>query len=71
MSYCPGTTLEALVEDNFYYDSEEELKKIIKFYEPYRELLEGRADNFDEDTMSWRDFNFSLWDAIPDYEKDK
>lgn len=35
---------------------QDEFSRIVAEYEPYRDLIESRLDDFDEDTQSWRGY---------------
>jgi len=76
MSSFPGTKLEDAVDDAFGYLSEERLKKVVEFYEPYREQIEERLEWYsdkyegEEDEPSWRDNQFIVFEDIPDPPKE-
>jgi len=36
--------------------TKEQFSKIVALYEPHRESIEERLDNFDEDNQSWRSY---------------
>lgn len=69
MSEYPGPKLEDLLRDTFGVSpSDEFFPGLVQFYEPYREQIERRLDDFDEDEHgSWRDYKYEvMWDNIPD-----
>ena len=81
MSECPERTLEGLVWDTYGRHvgclpeswPTKMLNPIIQdrlvaFYEPWREQIEYRMREYDEDESgSWRDYRgMVVWDGIPD-----
>ena len=50
--------------------NEEQFKTIINLFEPYREQIEDRLSDFEEDEMSWRSYACYAFDFIPE-ELDK
>lgn len=34
---------------------------VMALLEPYREVVDGRMDDFDDDTQSWRDYSGCIW----------
>jgi hypothetical protein len=49
--------------------TKEQFAPIVAIYEPFREDIERRLEDFDEDTQSWRDYsNYVDADITPDME---
>lgn len=46
--------------------TEEQFKTIINLFEPYREQVEDRLLDFEEDEMSWRSYACYAFDFIPE-----
>lgn len=73
MSMFPGYTLEELIEDTFYDPDLDVLNALVKFYEPWRGILERRLESWEgeEENGSWRDFKYyAIWHDIPDPPQD-
>ena len=68
MSSYDGGGFEEWVRDSVYGNvSEEQIQKIIAVLEPIRNYITDKCDNdYDEDTMSWREYRNSLWHTVPD-----
>jgi len=63
MSSCDEYTLEFFVQDSFFGGvTDEQLAKVVHLLEPEREWIEERMiGDYDEETMSWRDFRNGMW----------
>lgn len=46
--------------------TQDEFSRIVAEYEPYRDLIESRLDDFDEDTQSWRGYAEIVDIDVPD-----
>jgi hypothetical protein len=46
--------------------TEREFDPIVALFEPYREQVEWRLDEFEDEYMSWRDYAGASFDFIPD-----
>lgn len=46
--------------------SSEQFAPIVAAFEPWRETIEDRLSDFDEETQSWRDYSSYAFDHIPD-----
>lgn len=44
----------------------EQFKTIINLFEPYRDQIEDRLSDFEEDEMSWRSYACYAFDFIPE-----
>lgn len=60
MSSIPGHTLEDFVEDCLLHPTPREVARIVALLEPRREEIENALWDYDEETMSWRDYRNSL-----------
>ena len=48
--------------------TKEDFAPIVKLFEDFRERVEGRLEDFDDDTQSWRDYAGCCFDDLPDYD---
>lgn len=39
---------------------------VVRLYEPWREMIEGKLEDFDEETQSWRDYAGAAFQYIPE-----
>lgn len=46
--------------------NKQEFATIVALFEEYRELIEHRLDDFDEDNQSWRDYAQYVDDDVPE-----
>ena len=46
--------------------TEEQFKEVMELFEPYRDIVEDRLEDFDEETQSWRSFAGYSFEFIPD-----
>jgi hypothetical protein len=58
-------TLEGLIEDNWDEVVARD-PRVVALLEPYRDTLEYLADDFDEESQSWRDCRSAIWDTVPE-----
>lgn len=45
--------------------TQEQFAPVVALFEEHREYVEGRLEEFDEETMSWRDYAGYSFDDIP------
>lgn len=60
--------LEGFIEDSFFLDRmmPGSRERLIRFYETHRERIEyAMNEDYDPETMSWRDWRNSYWDCLP------
>jgi hypothetical protein len=70
MASCEGDTLEYFVEDSFMGITIEQEKHIVRLLEPEREWIEYNLMwDYDEETMSWRDYRNGMWYNLEDYDE--
>lgn len=61
--------LEGFIEDSFFLDRlpPGSRERLIRYYEPFRRLIEhAMEEDYDPETMSWRDWRNSYWSLLPD-----
>ena len=46
--------------------TQEQFKPLVDMFEPFREQIENRLSDFDDDAMSWRSYACSAFDFITD-----
>jgi len=69
MSSRDGFDLEYFVEDSFRNITKEQEEAIVELLEPERESIEYFIlYDFDEETMSWRDYRNGMWYNLEQYE---
>lgn len=45
--------------------TQEQFKELVELFEPWREYVEARLEEFDEETQSWRTYAGYCFDDIP------
>lgn len=72
MSSYDGGGFEEWVRDSVFHTVPENyIQRVMQLLAPWRETIDEKCDDFDEETQSWRDYRNSLWEYIPKHINDE
>lgn len=67
MSSMDAPTLEFFISDSFVPAlTEGQFKALVQLFEPHRESIEYRMNDYDREEQSWRDYRNAMWYSFED-----